>query len=268
VSQPSRKTCWVVDLGLAPYVEASELQARVVAARKRGDVPDVLLLCEHPHVITLGRNGKREHLKAGERILAQMNVEFHTTDRGGDITYHGPGQIVGYPILDLAAHKKDVRWYVEQLEEAMIRASADFGITARRFEDKHGIWVDTERGEEKLAALGVHLSRWVTSHGFAYNASTSLNYFDLIVPCGISGKRATSLERLLNRAVSRIEVTSALTSHFGEVFDSSIMPIAREEFLAALATSESNIAARAEGIDVAASHELELAVSASKGSEA
>ena len=198
MSQPSRTTCWVVELGLIPYAQACELQARAVAARKRGDVPDVLLLCEHPHVITLGRNGKREHLKAGERILAQMNVEFHSTDRGGDITYHGPGQIVGYPILDLTVHKKDVRWYVRTARRNYDRAPAPISAsTARRFEDKHGIWVDTPAGEEKLAALGVHLSRWVTSHGFAYNVSTNLSYFDLIVPCGISGKRATSLERLL-----------------------------------------------------------------------
>ena len=260
MSQPSRTTCWVVDLGLVPYAQACELQARAVAARKRGDIPDVLLLCEHPHVITLGRNGKREHLKAGERILAQMNVEFHSTDRGGDITYHGPGQIVGYPILDLAAHKKDVRWYVEQLEEIMIRASADFGVTARRFEDKHGIWVDTPAGEEKLAALGVHLSRWVTSHGFAYNASTNLSYFDLIVPCGISGKRATSLERLLNRAVTRAEVSHALVSRFGEVFDRAMLSIKRDEFFDALSAPESH--------SEIAPHEMELAVSAGKGSEA
>jgi len=260
VSQPSRTTCWVVELGLIPYAQACELQARAVAARKRGDIPDVLLLCEHPHVITLGRNGKREHLKAGERILAQMNVEFHSTDRGGDITYHGPGQIVGYPILDLAAHKKDVRWYVEQLEEIMIRASADFGVTAQRLEDKHGIWVDTPAGEEKLAALGVHLSRWVTSHGFAYNASTNLSYFDLIVPCGISGKRATSLERLLNRAVTPAEVSHALLSRFGEVFDRAMLSIKRDEFLDALSASESH--------SEIAPHEMELAVSAGKGSEA
>jgi lipoyl(octanoyl) transferase len=268
VSQPYRKTCWVVELGLVPYARACELQARTVAARKRGDIPDVLLLCEHPHVITLGRNGKREHLKAGERVLQQMNVEFHATDRGGDITYHGPGQIIGYPILDLAAHKKDVRWYVEQLEEIMIRASAGFGIMAKRFEDKHGIWVHTPNGEEKLAALGVHLSRWVTSHGFAYNVSTNLNYFDLIVPCGISGKRATSLERLLNRAVSRDEISPALVGHFGEVFASTIVPVARDKFLAALAASETAAETLTAFSPEAASNDLELAVSALKGSEA
>ncbi len=231
MSQTSGKICWVVELGLVPYALASALQSRVVAARKLDAIPDVLLLCEHPHVITLGRNGKREHLKAGDRLLAQMNVDFHPTDRGGDITYHGPGQIVGYPILDLTEHRRDVRWYVRQLEETLIRVSADFGVTADRFEDKHGIWVDTPSGKEKLAALGVHLSRWVTSHGFAYNGSTDLRYFDLIVPCGISGKRATSLERLLNRAVPSGEVIPRIVAHFGEVFDRRMIPKSREEFL-------------------------------------
>jgi lipoate-protein ligase B len=224
-----------VNLGLLPYVPAYELQTRAVQARKAGTIPDVLLLCEHPHVITLGRNGKREHLRAGERLLAQMNVTFQATDRGGDITYHGPGQIVGYPILDLAQHRRDVRWYVNQLEEVMIRASADFGVTARRVADRHGIWVDAAAGEEKLAALGVHLSRWVTSHGFAYNVATDLRYFDLIVPCGIAGKRATSLERVLDRAVSGEEVRLKLISHFAEVFDREMISVSRgvlEETLA------------------------------------
>ena len=224
-----------MNLGLLPYVPAYELQTRAVQARKAGVIPDVLLLCEHPHVITLGRNGKREHLRAGERLLAQMNVTFHPTDRGGDITYHGPGQIVGYPILDLAQHRRDVRWYVNQLEEIMIRASADFGVAARRVADHHGIWVDTAAGEDKLAALGVHLSRWVTSHGFAYNVSTDLRYFDLIVPCGIAGKRATSLERVLDRAVSSEEVGPKLISHFGQIFDREMIAMphaALEETLA------------------------------------
>jgi lipoate-protein ligase B len=219
--------CWVVNLGLVSYGPACALQNQIVEARKAGAIPDALLLCEHPHVITLGRNGKREHLRAGERLLAQMNVTFHATDRGGDITYHGPGQIVGYPILDLTQHRRDVRWYVGRLEEVMIRASADFGVAARRVAARHGIWVDAPTGEEKLAALGVHLSRWVTSHGFAYNVSTDLRYFDLIVPCGIAGKRATSLERVLDRAVSSAEVTPKLVSHFGDVFGCGMIAVSR-----------------------------------------
>jgi len=214
----SKKICWVVDAGLLPYGPACELQRQLVAARKERAVPDVLLLCEHPHVITLGRNGGREHLLAGDRLLAEKHIELHATDRGGDITYHGPGQIVGYPILDLAEHRRDVRWYVEQLEEVMIRTAADYGIAARRVEGRHGVWIDAPAGEEKLGALGVHISRWVTSHGLACNVSTDLRYFDWIVPCGIAGKRATSLERALGRPVAREEVRECLTAHFGEVF--------------------------------------------------
>jgi lipoyl(octanoyl) transferase len=222
--------CWLIDLGLIAYGPACELQRRAVEARKAGAIPDILFLCEHPHVITLGRNGKPENLRANERVLHQMNVEFHPTDRGGDITYHGPGQIVGYPILDLTAHRRDVRWYVQQLEETMIRATKEFGIEARRIESLHGIWLDTPSGPEKLAALGVHLSRWVTSHGFAYNVSTDMRYFDLIVPCGISDKRATSLERALGRPVDNHEVAASLTRSFGEVFDRRITSVSRREF--------------------------------------
>ena len=136
------KECWTIDLGLIGYGAAWELQRRVVAARKLALIPDVLLLCEHPHVITLGRSGKTEHLLASEHLLKQMGVEFHATNRGGDITYHGPGQIVAYPILNLAQIQRDVVWYVRQLEEAMIRATAEYGIAAKRCEGKTGIWVD------------------------------------------------------------------------------------------------------------------------------
>lgn len=219
----------MVDAGLMRYAAACELQRELVGARKAGAIPDVLLVCEHPHVITLGRNGKRENLLAGNRVLAQMNVEVHPTDRGGDITYHGPGQVVGYPILDLTEHRRDVRWYVEQLEETMIRASAEYGMRAKRVEGRHGIWVDTPAGEEKLGAIGVHLSRWVTSHGFAYNVSTDLRFFDLIVPCGISGRRATSLERLLGHAVDTAEAHERLTCHFGEVFQCELIQVPLEE---------------------------------------
>ena len=225
----SAKTCWVVDLGLVRYAPECELQRELVQARKAGAIPDVLLLCEHAHVITLGRNGKRENLRASESVLAQANVEFHATDRGGDITYHGPGQLVGYPILDLAQYRRDVRWYVAQLEEVMIRASADFGVAAKRVEGMHGIWVDAPAGEEKLGALGVHLSRWVTSHGFAYNVSTDLRYFDWIVPCGIAGKRATSLERILGRTVRSEDTRPRVVENFGKVFGCEMVAVGRGE---------------------------------------
>jgi lipoyl(octanoyl) transferase len=225
----TQRICWSVDVGVIAYADVWDLQRRVVQARKADAIPDVLLICEHPHVITLGRNGKQEHLRASNSVLQQMRVEFHPTDRGGDITYHGPGQIVGYPIVDLTMHRRDVRWYVEQLEEAMIRATASFGIAGKRSEGAHGVWVDTPRGEEKLAALGVHISRWVTSHGFAYNVSTDLRFFELIVPCGIPDKRATSLERLLDRAVPRGEVISTLVQQFGNVFQRATVSITRAE---------------------------------------
>jgi len=219
------KTCLVVDLGLVEYGAALELQRRVVAARKAGAVPDVLLLCEHPHVITLGRNGKLANLRASGDLLSRMGVALFETDRGGDITYHGPGQLVGYPILNLAEIRRDVAWYVRGLEEAMIRATAEFAVRARRVPGRTGVWVDGAGDgagslpeEEKLGAIGVHLSRWITSHGFAYNVATDLRYFDLIVPCGIADKRATSLEKLLNQRVELRAVSSCVAAHLGELF--------------------------------------------------
>jgi lipoyl(octanoyl) transferase len=225
----TKKPLHIVNAGRLAYGPAFDLQREIVAARKAGAVPDVLLLVEHPHVITLGRNGETKNLLASNNVLKQMNVEFAETDRGGDITYHGPGQIVGYPILDLTQHKRDVRWYVEQLEEVMIRTAADYGLNARRVLCRHGIWIDGPADEEKLAALGVHLSRWVTSHGFAFNVSTDLGFFDLIVPCGIQGKRATSLERALGRSVSIDEARSHLTRHFAEIFHAQPETIAFDD---------------------------------------
>jgi len=218
------KECLVIDLGLLAYRAAWDLQRRIVAARKAGAVPDALLLCEHPHVITLGRNGKPAHLLATDPVLRQMNVEFIATDRGGDITYHGPGQLVAYPILQLGEIRRDVVWYVRQLEETMIRASVDFGVAARRVPGKTGVWVDAPTGEEKLGAIGVHVSRWVTSHGLAYNVCTDLRYFDLIVPCGIQDRRPTSLQRLLSRPVSLGEVKPRMAAHLGEVLGLAMRP--------------------------------------------
>ena len=235
----------MVELGLMGYVETWALQKRVVAARKAGSIEDVLLLCEHPHVITQGRNGKREHLLASEHVLRQKGVEFHTTDRGGDITYHGPGQIVGYPILNLGEIRRDVVWYVRMLEEAMIRATAEFGITAERVAGKTGIWAGDGGAEEKLAAIGVHISRWVTSHGFAYNVVTDLRYFDLIVPCGIADRKATSLEKLLGRSVKREEITPRIAEHFGEVFGLELKDTSRAELLEKLQEAELPVAASA-----------------------
>ena len=227
------------------YAEAWALQKRVAAARKAAAIEDVLLLCEHPHVITQGRSGKRENLLASEHVLKQKGVEFHATDRGGDITYHGPGQIVGYPILNLGAIRRDVVWYVRMLEEAMIRATAEFGVAAERVAGKTGIWVKSENTEEKLAAIGVHISRWVTSHGFAYNVSTDLRFFDLIVPCGIADRKATSLEKLLGRRVETKEVAPRIAHHLGEVFGLEMKEASRFELLEKLLEAEQPVAASA-----------------------
>jgi len=235
------KNCFTVDLGMIGYAEAYALQKRIVAARKADAIEDVLLLCEHPNVITQGRNGKREHLLAGEHVLRQKGVEFYETSRGGDITYHGPGQIVGYPILNLGEIRRDVVWYVRMLEEAMIRATAGFGITAKRIAGKTGIWVDVGKTEEKLGAIGVHISRWVTSHGFAYNVSTDLRFFDLIVPCGIADRKATSLEKLLGHAIDKTEVAPRLAKHLGELFNRELQETSKEELLEKLEHAEQSV---------------------------
>ncbi len=226
----SSAECHAVDLGRIRYQDASELQALLVAARKAGAVPDLLLLCEHPPVITLGRNGRREHLLASDAVLRQMGVGFCETNRGGDITYHGPGQLVAYPILNLAQIRRDVVWYVRQLEELMIRLSAEFGVSARRIKGLTGVWVEVPgSGEQKLGAIGVHISRWVTSHGFAYNVSTDLRFFDLIVPCGIQGRKATSLEALLGCPVGLEQVARRAMAQFAEVFGLKLQPVTRTE---------------------------------------
>lgn len=226
------------DLGLISWADAYALQQRIVAARKAGAIGDVFLLCEHPHVITLGRNANRVNLLASEHVLRQKNVALQPTNRGGDITYHGPGQIVGYPILNLGAIRRDVGWYVRTLEEAMIRTSVDFGVEAFRVPGKTGIWVGVGSSEEKLGAIGVHITRWITSHGFAYNVSTDLRYFDLIIPCGIADRKATSLEKLLQRSVAADQVKPRLTRHLAELFSLEPHAISREELLAELAQIE------------------------------
>jgi lipoyl(octanoyl) transferase len=226
-----------IDLGLISYANAFAMQERIVAARKLDAIDDVLLFCTHPHVITLGRNGNRANLLASEHVLRQKGVELHETNRGGDITYHGPGQIVGYPIVNLDRIRRDVHWYVRSLEESMIRATADFGISAFPVTGKTGIWVKSAHDdqEEKLAAIGVHLSRWITSHGFAYNVATDLRYFDLIVPCGIADRKATSLGKLLSRSIAPSEVQPHLIHHFSEVFSFAPQPTTHEALISLLA---------------------------------
>src|SRR4029077_7211740 len=199
------------------YGKGFELQQRLVEQRKQGHVSDQLLLLEHPHTITLGRNGHLENLLASEAALRAAGITFHASDRGGDITYHGPGQVVGYPILDLRDWKRDVGAYVRAVEQAIIDTLADYGIEAGRIPKLPGVWV----GERKIAAIGVHLSRWVTSHGFALNVSTDLAYFQYIVPCGLT-RPVTSMAALGVRA-SREEVGARLAVHVARIFDREML---------------------------------------------
>ena len=204
-------------LGRIAYGDALALQRSLVEDRRAGRIPDTLLLVEHPHVLTLGvrGDGGRSHILASPDTLAARGVEVYETGRGGDITYHGTGQIVGYPILDLKPDRCDVHRYVRDLEEVLIRAAADYGIQAQRVEGLTGVWV----GREKLAAIGVRIARWVTSHGFALNLTTDLEYFNLIVPCGIADRGVTSLEKLVGRRLDRPDVEDRLVAHFRAVFD-------------------------------------------------
>jgi lipoyl(octanoyl) transferase len=203
-------------LGVISYAEGLEIQKRLVEQRKAGEIRDQLLLLEHPPVITLGvkTRNNRSNIVATDDTLEAEGVEVFETGRGGDVTYHGPGQLVGYPILDLKPDRCDVHRDVRDIEAVMIRAAAAFGVEAGRLPGLTGAWV----GDEKLAAIGVRIAKWVTSHGFAFNVNTALHHFDLIVPCGITGKGVTSLEKLLGRAVPMKEVEDAVELAFQTVF--------------------------------------------------
>ena len=206
-------------LGRIAYPEALALQRSLVEERRAGAIGDTLLLVEHPPVLTLGvrGDGGRGHILAPPEVLAARGIDIHETGRGGDITYHGPGQIVGYPIVDLSPDRRDVHRYVRDLETVLIRAAADYGVVAGRVEGLTGVWV----GTEKLAAIGVRIARWITSHGVAFNVATDLDAFDLIVPCGIAGRGVTSLERLLARPVDTAEIENSIIEHFVNVFEMS-----------------------------------------------
>jgi lipoate-protein ligase B len=197
------------DLGRTPYAEALAVQKDAVRRRVAGEIPDVLLFVEHPDVITLGKVAKAEHL-----LAARPGTEVVETDRGGDVTYHGPGQLVGYPIVDLRRLKQDVKWYLDRLEETLIAASGRLGVEAGRLEGATGAWAPGG----KLAAIGVRVERWVTSHGFALNVSTDLSAFDQIIPCGLPDRRVTSLERETGRRVPLADARDAVVEAFGRVF--------------------------------------------------
>jgi len=205
--------CIVRDLGRISYSAALGIQRQLAEERKQGLGVDHLLFVEHPHVVTIGRDGREENLLASEEVLRVAGIELHECDRGGDVTYHGPGQIVAYPIMDLRDWKRDVGAFVRGIEQVLIDALADFDIDARRIAGMTGVWV----GNAKVAAIGVHLSRWVSTHGWALNVSTDLAYFNYIVPCGLA-KPVTSMAALGVRADSE-DVKSALVRRFGQVFE-------------------------------------------------
>lgn len=207
------RNCAVRDLGRIGFPEADALQKSLMQQRKVGEIPDQLLFLEHGHVLTMGRNGRRNHLLATEEVLERAGILFTHTDRGGDITYHGPGQLVAWPIFDLREWKRDVVAYVRSLEQVVMDTLSDFGIESQRVESCTGVWV----GERKICAIGVHLSRWITTHGLALNINTDLSYFQYIIPCGLT-KPVTSMEELGSKA-SRDQVMSRMIWHFGRVFE-------------------------------------------------
>jgi lipoyl(octanoyl) transferase len=207
-------------LGRIGYADGVELQKALVQQRVAGEIDDTLLFVEHPPVITLGvkTRGNFANIRADATALAAQGVEVHESGRGGDVTFHGPGQLVGYPIIDLKPDRQDVHRYVRDLEEVLIRTAADFGIEAGRVKGFSGAWV----GDVKLAAIGVRISRWVTSHGFALNVTTDLAGFDLIVPCGIADRGVTSLAALVGREVAMADVERSVVTHFAAVFDREV----------------------------------------------
>lgn len=216
-----RRAIEVRRLGVIPYAEGLELQKSLVEQRTRGEISDQLLLLEHPPVITLGvkTRNDRSHVIATDETLTAEGVEVFETGRGGDVTYHGPGQLVGYPILDLKPDRCDVHQYVRDLEEVMIQAAAAFGVRAGRIDGLTGVWV----GQDKLAAIGVRIARWITSHGFAFNVNVSLDNFQLIVPCGISDHGVTSLAQGAGTELSIGDVEAHVIRHFAAVFDASMV---------------------------------------------
>jgi lipoate-protein ligase B len=237
------RTCGLIELGVIDYDVAWRMQELIAAARSAGATADTLILLQHPHVFTLGRHGDASHILVRGADLLGVGATYYHSDRGGDATYHGPGQIVGYPILDLRRRGADVRQYVRDLEETLILTLSDFGIAAGRAEGLPGVWVNGA----KIAAIGVKVSRWVSRHGFALNVDPDLRYFDLIVPCGLHGRTATSMAAVLGRPVTVEEVLVSLERRFAEVFGCNLAPIADGgEWLAAAGEGLGRERARAE----------------------
>lgn len=214
-------------LGLVPYADALELQRRLVDDRKADRIPDTLLLLQHPHIVTVGvKKDGRSHILASPERLSSLGIEVFETGRGGDVTYHGPGQLVGYPIIDLNPDRRDVHRYVRDLEDVMIRVCADYGLEAERIKGLSGTWIPSTRdarsgqaAHEKIGAIGVRISRWITSHGFAFNVTTDVDFFQLIVPCGIADRGVTSLSARTGRQPAMTDVEDRFVDRFSEVFE-------------------------------------------------
>jgi lipoyl(octanoyl) transferase len=225
----AERELWTVPLGRVPYGEALELQRSIARDRISGAISqDVLLLMEHPPVVTLGRSSKEKNLTASPEFLQSRGVELFEVERGGDVTFHGPGQLVGYPIIDLKRHRQDLHWYLRSIEQALIDSLADYGIPGERNTAYTGVWT---RGR-KIASIGVHARDWVTWHGFALNVTTELSYFNLIVPCGIDGVVMTSIARELGvEDVSARDVTERVTAKFAETFDLTAVVTSRAALL-------------------------------------
>jgi len=215
----AQRLCEARWLGLVPYDDCLELQERAVERLRSGQGPEQLLLLEHPNVFTLGRGADSANILADQQQLQSKAVEVHETGRGGDVTYHGPGQLVGYPIINLKPDRCDVHRYVRDIEEVLIRTLAEFGVAGTRIAGLTGVWV----GNEKIGAIGVRIARWITSHGFALNVNTDLSYFKMIVPCGITDKGVTSLSRVLGRPIELREVAHIAASQFAEVFGRQVV---------------------------------------------
>jgi len=225
----------VLNLDLVRYQRALELQRVLVAQRRDGRIHDTLLLLRHPPVITIGRRGNENNILVSQQRLSEQGIEVHRVERGGDVTYHGPGQLVGYPIVDLQGQRKDVGWYMRSLEEVLIRTLDDFGISGKRVPGQIGVWLDERR---KIASLGVRIQRWITYHGFALNVGRDLSHFALIVPCGLADREMTSMEVALGRRVEMPRIRESIVSHFSSVFDMAAAEILLEDLPALAPASE------------------------------
>lgn len=218
----------ILNLGLEPYDSVLELQHRLVAARRDGRIQDTLILVEHLPVITLGRRGDASNVLVSGQWLAAHGIQVRRVERGGDVIYHGPGQLVGYPILDLHQHRQDAGWYMRSLEEVLISTLSDFGIEAKRLPGSIGVWLDERR---KIAALGARIEDWITYHGFALNVAPNLSHFGLIIPCGLVGKEVTSMEKALGRRVDMAVVRARVSENFCTIFDMKMRTITFSDLL-------------------------------------